>query len=94
MLVTFDLIHLLPYTSVYLHIPLCIFVYFCNTLPPTITCDLAYCHSCTENVGELGVSVLEHPAMAGELRNAKNGPSALKHLRQQVSSFTHKCFSW
>lgn len=37
-----------------------------------------------ENVGEVEMSVLEHPAMTRELEDAKNGHSALKHLKQQV----------
>ena len=37
-----------------------------------------------ENIGEVEMSVLEHPAMTRELEDAKNGHSALKHLKQQV----------
>lgn len=95
----FNSIHLCIHlcTSVYFCTPLYTSIYFCTPLFTTSNCIYVttVCHSsCTESVGELEVSVLEHPAMAGELRNAKNGPSALKHLRQQVSLFTHKCFSW
>ena len=37
-----------------------------------------------ENIDEVEMLVLEHPAMTRELEDAKNGHSALKHLKQQV----------
>ena len=63
----------------------------CSLCPPHIvssatSCSLSLPVPCpADHCPAMEELVLEHPALACDLTDKRNGPSALKHIKQQVS---------